>query len=109
MAAKLSYLNKEELSKIEEMQNEEEILNWSYYDLGSSEVPVKPTFEFTDENPIYYRPRMLPHRHSQIVEEEVRYMLEAAIIIPATSALSLPVVIASRRMERKASVFIIDC
>ena len=70
---------------------------WSMKDLRPADVPVRHHFELTDDTSIHHRARRLAPKHNSIVRKEIDDMLEAGIIVPASSAWSFPVVIASKK------------
>lgn len=84
VAENLSHLPTEEPGQVEKMLQKVDILAWSLHDLRSAEIPVQHKLGLTNEDPIHHRPRRLPPTHDQIINEEVRKMLDAGAIVPAT-------------------------
>lgn len=85
-AEKLQHHEINERAKPEELQYGEDILTWFLHDLGSVEVPVQHCHKIKGDNPIYNSPRMMSLIYNQVVESEVNKMLEAEVILLASSA-----------------------
>lgn len=85
VAEKLSHLAVDEQARIEGLLHGEDVLAWFLHDLRSAEMTVRHSFELIGESPIHHRPRRLSPRHNQVVESEVKKMLEAGVIAPAST------------------------
>ncbi|XP_070212629.1 uncharacterized protein [Littorina saxatilis] len=55
------------------------------------------TIKMTDKRPVYVKPRPIPHSQVEIVEKEVKEMLELGVIEPATSAYNSPIVLVKKK------------
>lgn len=102
VAGKLSHFPAKKQRKMEEMLHKVDILAWSLHDLRTADDPVQHTIEPTDDKPIYQRPRRLPLNPNQIIGKEIRKISDADVIVPARSAWSFPVVMATNNDEKQS-------
>ena len=54
------------------------------------------TIKMTDKRPVYVKPRPIPHSQVEVVEKEVKEMLDLGVIEPATSAYNSPIVLVQK-------------
>lgn len=99
LASKVSYLGVGSSKTFCQYILESYIIVWSTKDLSPAEVPVRHFSELTNESPILNRLRSMAPKRNEIVRKEIIDMLEARIVVPASSAWSFPVVIATNKME----------
>ncbi|KAK7114676.1 hypothetical protein V1264_000698 [Littorina saxatilis] len=77
-----------------------------------TDVPKATTLEIcnikmTDDRPVYVKPRPIPHALVDVVEREVKEMLDLKVIEPATSPYNAPIVIV-KKAQGKAVRFCND-
>ena len=94
---KVSHLNEESGDRISGILRDNNIVAWSLQDLCPADVPVRHYFELTDYTPIHHRAHRLAPKHNEFVRKELDNLLDAGIIVPASSAWSFPIVIASKK------------
>ena len=97
VALKLSHLPDWAGAYISKLLRDCSICAWSFEDLHAAEVPIRHSFELTDDRPVYHNPRRMSPRDNQTVREEIDKMLRAGIIVPADSAWAFPVVIVAKK------------
>lgn len=71
------------------------------YGNNLSDVPKQTTLEkcaikVTEKKPVYVKPRPIPHSQVDVVEKEVREMLELGVIEPAASPYNSPIVLVKK-------------
>lgn len=94
---KLSHLDSKASSAILRILRDTNVTASTLQDLGPADVLIRLAFDLTDERPIYHTPRRMAPKHNEIIRREMYMMLAAAIVPPATSAWSFPVVIATKK------------
>lgn len=70
---------------------------WSLQDLSPADVPVKHYFQLTDSSTIHHRAQRMAPKHNAFIRKELDNLLDAGIIVPASSAWAFPVVIATKK------------
>lgn len=70
---------------------------WSLQDLSPAGVPVEHYFELTDSGTINRRARRMATRHNDVAWKELDNQFDAEIIVPASTARSFPVVVATMK------------
>lgn len=96
---KLSHWSQDKQGKSQAMPHEADALDWSLNSLRSAATSVERTLEVKHEIPIYHRPKCLSVRRNQVVAEEVKNMLDAIVVAPATSVWSVLMVKTTKKDE----------
>ena len=97
LESKFEHFAKDEADVLKRIVSSSGTVAWSIKDLRPADVPVRHHFDLTDNTPIHHRARRLAPKHNDYVRKEIDDMLEAGIIVPATTARSFPVVIAAKK------------
>lgn len=69
----------------------------SFHDLCKADVAVKQDLELTDDTLISHCLRRFPQKHNEIVQRELKKMLDAGIVTQSISGWSFHVVIVSKK------------
>lgn len=107
VAVKLLNWNEKEQAKVEGMLHEVDILAWSPSWPKACQGFSTVWIWVEGWSLIYHRRGRLPTKHIQVVEEEVRQMPGAGVIVPATEALSFSAVITSTKHGEQ--IFCFEC
>lgn len=101
VAGKLLHLDIDERARLKELLYDESILIRWYPGLKSAELPVQHSFELKNDSPIKHCSRRLSPKHDQVVQREVNKMLEAEVIVPATSEWSLSILMEINKAKNR--------
>eukprot|EP00737_Agarophyton_chilense_P002013 gb/GEZJ01002278.1/.p1 GENE.gb/GEZJ01002278.1/~~gb/GEZJ01002278.1/.p1 ORF type:complete len:592 (+),score=68.54 gb/GEZJ01002278.1/:824-2599(+) len=86
LSSKMAHLRPDLQKKMTDFLKETDIIAWSSGDLCPADVPVKHSFELTDEKPLHSKVRRMPPRHNAVIRKEVNELLKTGIITPSSSA-----------------------
>ena len=97
LEATVSHIEEEFKAPLVEKLLRSGIMAWGLHDLRPAETPVEHSFDLTNHEPIYHRPRRLSPKDNEEVYTEVQRMLHGGVIVPSSSNWSFPTVIARKQ------------
>lgn len=100
LQVKLGHLLEENRDDITDLIVSQNIVALSLRGLRPADVPYRHHFELTDERPVYPSPQRLAQNHNNVVQKELKEMLEDGQFYTSSSAWSFAVMIATRRDEK---------
>lgn len=94
---KLEHLPENKMKSLNRSIIESSVADCSLNNLRQSDVPVKHSFELTENRPIAHLVRRLPPPHNEVIRTDLVKMLQSRIMTPSVSGWSFQVVIASKK------------